>query len=197
MDKLQEAKDYFERGQEAFNKRNYDYAIELFQAALSLAPDLAPAHHLLWLSFKKKAEEYPPSAFKKAFIRVKTSPLFLKAGYLLRKGRALEAISQYRRILEACPSDVSALINMAGAFLREKMDDCAIKTLEDVIQLKPDQIAALKHLGKLYLKRGDLAKARSSFETILKISPGEPEAQRELKNLDALGTIQKSFTQET
>jgi tetratricopeptide (TPR) repeat protein len=197
MEQNQKIKEYFEKAQEAFNKNNLDYAIELLRAVLSASPGLAAARHLLWLSFKKKADQTPSSLLKKALTRAKNLPLSLRAGYLLSKGRNLEAADQYEKILEVCPSNTSALTNMAQAFLREKMNDCAIKILEVAVQIKPDHIPALKKLGQLYLECGDYQKARSSFESILKISPGEPQAQRELKNLDALGTIQKSFSKES
>ena len=60
----QQVKDYYSKGLFAFEKKNYDYAIELFSHALSLKRDLADARHYLHLAAQRKLQENPPSPFQ-------------------------------------------------------------------------------------------------------------------------------------
>lgn len=59
---VQQAREYYNKGLFAFEKKNYDYAIELFFQALNLKKDFADARHYLRLSEQGKFQENPPAA---------------------------------------------------------------------------------------------------------------------------------------
>ena len=52
----QELKEFYNKGLLAFEKQNYDYAIEIFSQILSSQYDHLEARHYLHLSLQKKAE---------------------------------------------------------------------------------------------------------------------------------------------
>ena len=58
-----QVKEYYNKGLLAFEKKNYDYAIELFSQALTLKKDFADARHYLRLSEQRKFQENPPNIF--------------------------------------------------------------------------------------------------------------------------------------
>ena len=70
-----------------------------------------------------------------------------------------------------------------------------MKVFEEIRVINPNSIVALKNLGQIYSQLDNYSAARKCYETILKIVPHDPEAEKGIKNLDALGTIKDSFGQ--
>jgi tetratricopeptide (TPR) repeat protein len=189
----QHAKDCYEKGLFAFNKENYDYAIELFTQVLAFKPDYVDAWHMLWLSLRKSLEKNPPSPLKRLSHNIRGWLPTLKGNFATSKGRYKEAIKEYQKVIFHTPLNTSILTKIANILLKQNLFDNATKIFEEIIQIDANNLFALKNLGRLYLNRKDYLKARAFYEKALKISPHDSEAERELKNLDALGTIEESF----
>lgn len=190
---FQHAKDCYEKGLFAFNKENYNYAIELFNQVLAFKWDDADAWHMLWLSLRKSLERNPPSPLKKLSHNIRGWLPTLKGNFATAKGRYKEAIKEFKKAIYQNPLNTSVLTKIANILLKQNLFDNATKIFEEIIQIDANNFFALKNLGQLYLNRKDYTKARLFYEKALKVSPHDSETERELKNLDALGTIEESF----
>ncbi len=190
-----EAKKYYNKGLFAFEKKNYDYDIELFSQTLSLKKDFADARHYLRLSEQRKFQENPPGAISLFFNKIKNSPLLLKAIILDIKNQPAQATDEYEKILRSEPSNTYVLTRLAQDLLKERDVPSALKAFEEIRLIDSNNIVALKNLGQLYSQMDNYSSARQCYETILKILPHDLEAEKGIKNLDALGAIKQSFGQ--
>jgi len=190
-----ETQEYYNKGLLAFEKKNYDYAIELFLQAVTFKKDFADARHYLHLSEQRRSQETPPLKIGILFNKIKNLPSLLKALSCDIKNESGCAIDQYEKILKSEPNNTYILIRLAQDLLKERDTLSAQKVFEEIRLIKPNNIVALKNLGQLYSQMDNYPSARQCYETILKIVPHDPEAEKGIKNLDALGAIKKSFGQ--
>ena len=188
-----EVKDCYEKGIFSFNKENYNYAIELFNRVLDFKWDDADAWHMLWLSLRKSLEVNPPSPLKRLSHNIRGWFPTLKGNFATAKGRYKEAIKEFKKVIYQNPENISVLTKIANILLKQNLLDNATKIFEEIIQIDANNFFALKNLGRLYLNRKDYTNSRLFYEKALKVSPHDSETERELKNLDALGTIEESF----
>ena len=190
-----QALEYYNKGLLAFEKKNYDYAIELFSQGLSLKKDFADARHYLRLSEQRKFKENPPGLLAILFNKIKNLPILVKTIILDIKNEPASAIDEYEKILRSEPSNTYILTRLAQDLLKERDTASALKAFEEIRQINPQNILALKNLGMLYSQMDNYSQARRCYEAILKSSPHDPEAEKGIKNLDALGAIKDSFGQ--
>ena len=191
----QKIKEYYNKGLLAFEKKNYDYAIELFSCALSLKKDFADARHYLHLAEQRKFQKSPPGVIVLLFNKIINLPFLLKALICDIRNKPDCAIGEYEKILTSEPTNTYILIRLAQELLKERDTLSALKAFEEIRLINPNNIVALKNLGQLYSQMDNYSSARQCYEAILKIVPHEPEAEKGIKNLEALGAIKESFGQ--
>ncbi len=185
----QELKEFYNKGLLAFEKQNYDYAIEIFSRIVSFQYDNLEARHYLHLSLQKKAEGSRPS------ITNSISKLFLtmQADGMLKKDNIPGCLETLEKIITSNPNDSETLKKIADIFYKKGMALHAINNLEEARLANPKDIDTLKKLGELYVKREDYRNAKTTYESALKINPTDTEVLKSLKNLDALGTMKREF----
>lgn len=189
----QELKEFYNKGLLAFEKKNYDYAIEIFSQIVSAKYEHPEARHYLHLSLKNKAGLAKPSFVTNILNCINRLLGTLSAEAILKKGDVSSALERLEKIIASNPNDTETLTKIADIFYKNGLHLNAIQNLEEAKSINPNDINVLKKLGGIYLKKEDYKNAKSNYEAILKINPGDTEALKALKNLDALGTIQKDF----
>jgi len=188
--KTDQARQYYDRGVAAYKKDNCDYAIELLTQAISLEPENASARHFLRLAERKRLKISPPSIINK----VKSIIPSIATSWFQMQRKPEKVMEACEKVLRSNPDNVPILMKLAKVSLKKNMIEVATKTFEEIFELDPDNIPALKQLTTTYSqKRGkdDLEKARLYFERVLKLAPHDREADRGLKDLDALRTIER------
>lgn len=190
-----EVKDYYDKGLAALKRENFDYAVELFSSALALKQDFADARFYLWLSLREQQKRSADPLKIKTFFR-KIAGLYLRLqGISLQKsGRMWEAIYQLEKAMKADPGSIATLNAIANCFLSEGQTLNALKILEAVPQINNRNVKTLKRLGNLYMKLENYEKARAYYQAALKVNPYDMEAERGVKDLDALRTLKGSFS---
>lgn len=193
-----EVEDYYEKGMAAIKRENYDYAIELFTSALALKQDFAAARFYLWFALKERQNRSTdPLKIKRLLKKILGFFLRLRAVSIKKSGRTWEAIYQLEKAMRVDPSSAGTLTAIANCFLSEGQTPNAIKMLEAIVQMNNRNAKALKKLGALYMEMENYEKARAYYQATLKVDPYDIDAERGIKNLEALKTIQRSFpTQE-
>lgn len=193
----EEVENYYEKGIEAIKRGNFDYAVELFNSALALKQDFAAARFYLWAALREKQKRSAdPLKIMTLLRKIANFFISLQGISLKKRGKNWEAVYQLEKAMRIDPSSTQTLLAMAECFLSEGQKPNAIKMLEAVVQIDNRNKNALRKLGDLYLEIQDYEKARAYYKATLKVDPYDMDAERGLKNLDALKTLQKSFQTE-
>lgn len=186
-----EIQDYINKGKEAYDRHNYDYAIELFNHALDLDFSMVETRHLLHLTKIKRAKENPPSIISIGANKVKSQTFILNAKKSDSSGKTQEAIKEYEKALRFDPLNDSIYIKMAVLFEDANNEEAAIKTYQEALTVNPDSLPALKKLGVIFKDKGDFEKSRQYFTRAQQVAPNDAEVNKGLKDLAALQTIDK------
>ena len=185
---------YFDKGVQAYTQGFYDYAIDLLLYVIKQAPDATEARRYLRLAIQKQYTQSPPSMLFQLGSMVLGAPLLAAATFHCLRGQPQQAIALYEQLLRLQPRSKTLLMQLAGALQKSKMDDAAMAAYEELLGLDTNHLPALRALARLSLKRGKDQQARHCFERVMSLAPNDVEAQQSLRNLDALGTIKKSFS---
>jgi len=190
-----EVKDYYEKGIAAVKRENYDYAVELFSAALALKQDFAEARYFLWFALWERKKKVPdPLRIRAAFSGISALLPALKGLSLKKRGKTWEAIYQLEKAMKLDPGNANTLNAIAECLISEGQTFNAIKILEGIPLIDKKNYKALVKLGQLYRSVDNYDKARAYYEAALRVNPNDTEAERAIKDLDALTTLKGSFT---
>ncbi len=184
----------FTKAQEAFNKRNYDYAIDLARQIIDLKPDDAPARQMVRNSTFKSVELKGklPGKVAGALFGLIPSILMLIFKVLKKPHKVLPAAESY---LAKNPAGIWGRRMMGMALKDMNYIDSAILEFEGILTLNPREFSAAKALGELYHLKKDIKKSQRYYQLVLSIKPDDAEAPRALKNLAALTSLGQGWSQ--
>ena len=188
-----EIKDNYEKALMAMEKKNYDYAIELLTHIINIKPDFVKGRKLLRLAEIKNFEKNPPNIIMRIMRRIFSFPHRFIAIINETKGDNHAAISIYEKILRKDPNNVAVLIKLGNLLKIEGLKEASVIILESAIKISEKNPTAYELLGKIYSDLGNYNQATFCFKKVLELKPHDANAERELKNIAALTTIDKSF----
>lgn len=136
---------------------NWQKAQELYQKALRVQPDDAPAANNL-------------------------AYLMLEHG-----GNTNVALSLAQTARRAMPDSPMAADTLAWAYYQKGTYGMAADLLQEALQNNPDDALVHYHLGMVYKKQNNPAQAKIQLERSLKIAPNSPQAEEIRKVLSQLG----------
>lgn len=111
---------------------------------------------------------------------------------LLEEGRAIEAVSAFRRHLRLRGDDVQALNGLAIAYGELGRSDLAAEMFGRALALEPDDPATLNNIGFSALRRADGRLARHYLEKAQSGHGAFDEIEGNLEGLALLDTIERS-----
>jgi len=92
--------------------------------------------------------------------------------FLLRQGRANEAVGPLRQVLTRFPDAPEAHIHLARAFLEEGKVEAAIPLLERAVAMRPASSQAHLLLGRAYVRAQRTAEAQAHFSAAERYEDG-------------------------
>lgn len=178
----------YKRADDAFAKRNYDYARDLYLQVIGLAPNETDARRKLYatLLMKFKEQGAPSKLTTKIFLGKTT--LHLKT---TKNPQSRVEIAQ--RHLLGSPQDASVRTSLAEALMELGHIDAALEEARIATETDPANGEANKLAASLMLKKGLVAEAKQALMRALKAKPEDRDAQKLLRDLDATATMQKGF----
>ena len=179
----------FNKASMAVDKKNYAYAIELLSHVISIKPDFVRARQLLLIARIRAFEATPPNPVLKVFIGISSFIRSLRAAVRETKGEDQKAMSIYEAALAKDPKNVRLLTRLGALLKIEGMNEAAAVTLEIALKISAKNSEALGILGDIYSGMGKYDRARACYKKVLNLKPQDAAAERGLKNLDALTTI--------
>jgi tetratricopeptide (TPR) repeat protein len=192
--KNQKAQTFFQYGNDAALKSNFDYAIQMYREACKLAPDNLKFRQALRGIARRKYGNEPAKVGR--LVGARTQPIKLKA-------RAARGKGHWEAVLEVCeevfvhnPWDVHAARDAAEAAEQLGHKELAQWLLESVQSVASD-IDFFRHLAHAHELNASWAKAIAAWERVKKINPYDEDASKQINALSASATIMRAGLGET
>ena len=183
------AQTFFQYGNEAALKSNFDYAIEMYQRACKLAPDNLLYRQALRGTERKKFQNDPAKVGRLDLARLQ--PLRMKL-------RGAKSKQNWANVLEICeeafvlhPWDITTARDAAEAAEQLGHSMLAQWLLESV-HAQASDAEFFRHLAHVYELNQEWQKAIQSWERVKKIDPTDELASRMINPLSASSTIQRA-----
>lgn len=183
----------FAKGIAALRKKNYDYAIELFQQTLEDNPESAECRHHLWAAAREKLREQPLSGLH--HLRRALQRAALEAQSIIHDltRHPPKAIVSRERAILLSPDSIPALLRLANLFLRHNFPCRQRATLEEILLVDQDNYPALRQLSRIYYNAKEYRNAKTAASRALKINPRDLETENILRDIAVLGVIEEGF----
>ena len=180
----------YEKALLAMEKRQFDYAIALFQTILSEDSNFTKAGHGLDLARKAKREEVKNSSQAKlAAIR------FLIKAYIFENAKRWEkAIKNYEDFLNISYPTPQVLLHLGNCYQKISNTGNAINTYRKVLETDRENAASLKKLSQIYIDQKKLEDAKANLGRYIKLIPNDSWALENIKNIEAQLAIRDKFT---
>jgi tetratricopeptide (TPR) repeat protein len=150
----------------------------LWRSALEVDPACASCHGNLAVSldtrrFSAGAIEH----YRRALALRPDDPGYVRRNLglaLLKTGRPLEAIEQFRLRLAGYPNDVEVRNYLGVTLIQVGKPDLAVEQLREVIRLDPHHAGGMTNLGLALNALGRPAEAIPHFQRAIALNPGDP-----------------------
>ncbi|MHC4915343.1 MAG: tetratricopeptide repeat protein [Planctomycetota bacterium] len=175
-----------EKAREAVQRRNYEYAIDLFQQALALNPEDVESRRDLRAVATRYVKEKgisPSAAWLKGLGSV------VKLMFSSAKN-AEKTIIECEKFLKNDPGNVWVLTKLGMAAMTLGYNGTAVQVFDEVRTSHPANVTNLHNLASAYEAAGDVNAAIRTCDQLLKVKPNDHEASQKIKNLSAMQTSQ-------
>lgn len=179
-----------QKAEEAFRRRNYDFAVELYRQLLDLSPDLGEARAGLRRALRKRHEAAGGGG--KLFRAVSGALPLSKARALEKLGKHDACARALEDYLASNPLDEEANLLLGLALEQAGHLKSACAVYEFTAEIAPKNAAALKRAGAMMQRQGEHTKALAYFERALEADPRDQEALKARKNLAAETALSRS-----
>lgn len=180
---------HLEKAEEALRRRNFDFAIEVYQQLLELEADLGEARAGLRRALRRRHEAKSGGRL----LRALTGAVPLASAKALRKaGRHDAAAKSLESYLSGNPLDEEANLLLGLSLEDAGHKKSALAVYEFVAEIAPKNADALKRAGALMYRGGDHARALEYYERALKADPRDQEALKARKDLAAEAALTKT-----
>lgn len=179
---------FYRRAEEAFAKRNYDYACDLYLQIIAMNPNEYDARKKLrQVLHRKYKEQGSPGGLSARIVQSKS----LFALGLARKPEAKMEVAQKHLIQD--PENAKMRTELARALWELGHKNGAMAEAEIACELDPSNVEAAKILGQAYLAARRISDAAAALERAKKAAPHDRELARLLKDLMANATLAQGF----
>ena len=187
----------FAEGNKLFDANEIDMAIQAYEQAVKLNPDLAEAYFKLGVSYaiKEKEDELnalstvseteeeptPTPTPKSKRAAKKDTPVRTK-----KSEKAFEkAVKAYEKIIAKNPKDDVAQFNLGRSLSKLNEDEDAVKALREAVELQPENSEYLTELGEVLNKLAQYDEAVKILKKALEIDPSNILTEELLEKAEA------------
>ncbi|WP_165065056.1 tetratricopeptide repeat protein [Paludisphaera rhizosphaerae] len=187
---LSKARTFFEFGNDASQKSNFDYAIDMYKRACKLVPDSLQFRQALRGIQRRRFNNEPSKVGR--LVAMTNKPIHMKA-------RSARGKQNYAVCLEVCeeaftnnPWDVTAAREAAEAAEMMDLFPLAQWYLESVQNEVGKDVEYYRHAAHVHELCEAWPKAISAWEAVKRIDPYNDESERKIKGLFASQTMKKA-----
>jgi len=175
-----------DKAREAVERRNYDYAIELYLQACKMSPDDATAARELRAVEIRVAKEKPPGFMAKAKMVAKVG----QAQTMMLSKKYDAAIEAAEDALRIDPGNMFAAMIVGRAANLAGYPNRAISVFEDIANAKGSgdkkaHIEALRELSHAFEITGRMQEAIARYQELQRLHPEDREAGQKIRDITA------------
>lgn len=182
-------RELYDKGNAALQKKNYDYAIAIYNQILTSEPAFYPCREALRACQFSKAGS-SGGFLKKVFGTASASPQLAKAQIQLRTNPQ-EALATCEQVLNGDPNNTPAHKILAEAALASDFPKTAVLSLEIAFKNNPRDIDIALKLGEALNAAGQIDRAHTIYSELQKANPQDQTVAQALKNLAARRTLKE------
>ncbi|MFC1718091.1 tetratricopeptide repeat protein [Candidatus Poribacteria bacterium] len=178
-----DARKMYNDGYAAMQRYELDSAIDLFQAALKLKPDIVEAHINLGVCYRTrgKRKEQIHHFEEAAKLRPGMPDVHYNLGLAYSDAKMYpQAIAELDRTIELKPSYRDAHFKLGTILYKQKRFIDAAAEFRRCVELSPKWFEAYLNLGSCYIKTRNADGAIESFEKVVELKPRSAEAHYNL-----------------
>ena len=189
-DLTRDLRERYEKGNAALQKKNYDYAIAIYNQVLSKEPGFYACREALRACQFSKAGS-GGGFFKKMLGTASTSPALAKAQIQVRNSPQ-EALASCEQVLNTDPNNTSAHKLLAEAAMALDFPKTAVLSLEIAYKNNPRDLAIGQRLGEALTAAGQIPRAEAVYTELMKAYPHDTNLAQSFKNVAARRTMSES-----
>jgi tetratricopeptide (TPR) repeat protein len=195
-------------GEELHKLKDFDLALQYYQKAVQLKPDLAAAFANMGAIYQAKGQdEASIQAFKKALAldpnnetvknlakdteQATGAKAFQKGVELQQSGQHQASISEFQKALQTMPNDPNLIAALGIAYQNTGKVNEAIAQYIKAQELDPKNGHFSYYLGTAYHQQNQLEKAKAAYQKAVSLDNTLAEAQQALDTLVQQGATQK------
>ena len=160
------ADNFFTKAGQALKKKNYDYAIELYQQGLQIDADRLEERKLLRQAQIMRVMEKGGNTTGGGLVKMKNALLLGSIKKLGVQKKHEEQIIEIEKFLCVAPQSANELFLLAEAFLATDRMSSAKQAYQEATEADPGNIDAWKNLGRLHEKDKELDEAIACWERV-------------------------------
>ena len=183
-------RELYEKGNAALQKKNYDYAIAIYNQVLSKEPGFYACREALRACQFGKAGS-GGGFFKKMLGTASTSPALAKAQIQVRNSPQ-EALASCEQVLNTDPNNTSAHKLLAEAAMALDFPKTAVLSLEIAFKNNPRDLVIGQRLGEALTAAGQIPRAEAIYTELMKAYPHDTNLAQSFKNVAARRTMSES-----
>ena len=184
-------------GNALMSEGEIDRAIEHFETAAKLEPDLAEVYNSLGCAYNSKG--LVDKAIEYFRIAIKLKPDITEAHINLgviysSKGLTDKAIEHFQTVARLKPDYDDIYYNLGIAYGRKGLTDKAIEHYQTALRMNPNSADINYNLGVSYGRKGLIDKAIEHYQTALRMNPNSAKSHSNLGvAYESKGLIEKSI----
>jgi tetratricopeptide (TPR) repeat protein len=188
--------DIFNRAFAAFERKNYEYSIDLFTSVLNHEPGLLKARQYLRTSQIAKSKAAVSGSAVASLTLTKCMGNYLKAQMLAGGKNPEKGMTAADKLLSQDPLHPQFVQVFATAAENAGYPEAAIQTLEMAFERRGDDLAIAKRLAGLYADVGQTRKARECYERLVEMRPNDLNLVKILKDAIAIDSMEGTWKQD-
>ncbi len=185
----QQAQNFYNKGQVAFERGNLDIAIDLLMQCVTKAPGFSRARKVLRAAQIAKFRRGKKSGLAAYLQEAGAMLMRMKIAGLLKANKAESALLECERLLTINPlhsHNVELAVEAADA---AGHPEAALFTIEAAYEHNPDDMSLLRRVADYYMKVGDYTKARDAYLKLNAFLPSDQTIFKQLKDAEARVTM--------
>jgi tetratricopeptide (TPR) repeat protein len=180
---------HIQKAEEAVRRRNYDFAVQVYQQLLEIDPDQGEARAGLRQALRRRHEK--KKGGRLLGVLKGATPLAV-GKTLARTGKHAAAAKSFETYLATQPLDEDANLMLGASLEAQEHYRSALAVYEFLAEIAPKNPEALKRAGALMHRNGEHAKALGYYERALEADPRDRDALKARKDLAAEAAISQA-----
>jgi len=178
-----------ERGQEALQKNNFEYALRLYLQYLANNPGDVEARKELRAAEIQRRKGRKASPLAGMLRGLFSIPSLIHLGLLKMLHKHEAIIRKCEKMLVNNPANLLRNVSLAEAAEQAGYPDVAIFSYRVALEQDPENEAVLRSLARAYREVEDISKAIETYQALLRVAPSDDEAKKAVRDLSAMKSM--------